>query len=229
MRSSTGIKELVLSLGADVCGVASVDRFESAPEGFRPRDIYADCQSVVVFAKKLPESVFRINSTIPYSFVDDMAMHEVLRISMDLAVRLEKLDVVGVPIPSTPYDYWDAETMTGKGLISLKHAGVMAGLGVIGRNSLLCHPELGNLLKLGAVLVNTKLEADPVLDFDFCSDNCNLCIDHCPSGALGGTSVLQKNCRLNSEGETKKGAPITICNTCRKICPNRAGWKRKQS
>lgn len=65
-------------------------------------------------------------------------------------------------------------------------------LGVIGRNSLLCHPELGNLLKLGAVLVNSKLDSDAVLDFDFCSDNCTLCINECPSGALGGASVLQK-------------------------------------
>jgi len=220
------IKEIVLKLGADLCGIASVDRFDKAPEGFQPKDLYSECKSVIVFAKKLPESIFYANSFIPYSFVDDIALHEVLRLSFEISVNLEKLNISAMPIPSEPYEYWDKDSMTGKGMISLKHAGYLAGLGVIGRNSLLCNPEFGNLIKLGAVITNVDIEADPIINYDFCSDNCNLCIDNCPSGALGGVSVIQRNCRLNSEGSTKKGTPITICNSCRKICPNRSGWKR---
>ena len=53
------IKSTALELGADICGIAPVDRFSSAPKGFQPRDIYSDCESVLVFAKKLPaESLF---------------------------------------------------------------------------------------------------------------------------------------------------------------------------
>lgn len=226
MTRALEIKELVLTLGADLCGIASVDRFDNAPEGFHPKDLYSECKSVIVFAKKLPESIFYSNSFIPYSFVDDIALHEILRLSFEISVKLEKLNISAMPIPSEPYEYWDKDSMTGKGMISLKHAGYLAGLGVIGRNSLLCNPEFGNLIKLGAVIANVDIEADPIINYDFCSDNCNLCIDNCPSGALGGKSVIQRNCRLNSEGSTKKGAPITICNNCRKICPNRTGWIR---
>jgi len=226
MTRALDIKNLVLTLGADLCGIASVDRFDKAPQGFHPKDLYSECKSVIVFAKKLPESVFYSNSFIPYSFVDDIALHEILRLSFDISVKLEKLNISAMPIPPEPYEYWDKDSMTGKGMISLKHAGYLAGLGVIGRNSLLCNPEFGNLIKLGAVIANVHLEADPIINYDFCSDNCNLCIDNCPSEALGGESVIQRNCRLNSEGSTKKGAPITICNNCRKICPNRTGWKR---
>ncbi|MDP4189459.1 MAG: epoxyqueuosine reductase, partial [Bacteroidota bacterium] len=112
----------------------------------------------------------------------------------------------------------------------LKHAAYYAGLGVMGRNTLLCNPDLGNMLKLGAVLANVELEADPVIDYNFCSDNCNLCIQSCPSGALTLDSkiVIQKNCRLNSEGRTLKGAPITVCYNCRKVCPNRGGWEKSR-
>ena len=39
------IKEFILSIGADVCGVANVDRFSEAPKGFHPRDIFPDCKS----------------------------------------------------------------------------------------------------------------------------------------------------------------------------------------
>lgn len=226
MTRALEIKKIVLSLGADLCGIASVDRFDKAPEGFHPKDLYSECKSVIVFAKKLPESIFYSNSFIPYSFVDDIALHEILRLSFEISVKLEKLNISAMPIPSEPYDYWDKDSMTGKGMISLKHAGYLAGLGVIGRNSLLCNPQFGNLIKLGAVIANVDIEADPIINYDFCSDNCNLCIDNCPSGALGGESVIQRNCRLNSEGSTEKGAPITICNNCRKICPNRTGWIR---
>lgn len=226
MTRALEIKKIVLTLGADLCGIASVDRFDKAPDGFHPKDLYSEGKSVIVFAKKLPESIFYSNSFIPYSFVDDIALQEILRLSFEISVKLEKLNISAMPIPSEPYEYWDKDSMTGKGMISLKHAGYLAGLGVIGRNSLLCNPEFGNLIKLGAVIANVDIEADPIINYDFCSDNCNLCIDNCPSGALGGKSVIQRNCRLNSEGSTKKGAPITICNNCRKICPNRTGWIR---
>lgn len=225
MISAKEIKKIVLGLGADVCGIAPVDRFELAPKGFRPTDLYPSAKSVVVFAKKLPESVYYTKSCIPYSFVDDIALHEVLRLTFEISVKLERHQIKAVPVPSEPYEYWDQETMTGKGLLSLKHAGYLAGLGVIGRNSLLNHPDLGNLIKLGAVVTDADLEADPILHDEFCSDDCNLCIDSCPSGALSMEAVLQKNCRLNAEGSTPKGAPITVCYTCRKVCPHRAGWR----
>jgi hypothetical protein len=48
------VKSTVLSLGADLCGIAPAHRFVNAPQGFRPTDIYEHCRSVVVFARQLP-------------------------------------------------------------------------------------------------------------------------------------------------------------------------------
>jgi epoxyqueuosine reductase len=225
MMNTTTVKELVLAAGADLCGIAPVDRFASAPDGFRPTDLFPDAKSVIVFAKKIPASVFQTQSDIPYSFVDEVALHEVLRLSLDIAVRLEKEHIAALPVPSEPYEYWDKESMTGRGLMSLKHAGYLAGLGVIGRNTLLCTPEYGNLIKLGALLADVELEPDPVLENKLCSDKCNLCTSGCPSGALTNGAVDQKKCRTWSEGATEKGAPIIVCYNCRRVCPNRAGWK----
>lgn len=226
MIDSKKVKNIVISSGADICGIANIERFNNAPSGYKPTDLFPDAKSVIVYAKRLPESVFKTKSPIPYSFIDDIAMKEIFSLTLSISLILEDHDISALPIPSEPYEYWDKEEMTGKGLLSLKHAAHLAGLGSIGRNSLLCNPEYGNLLKLGALITDCKLEPDPIIDYDFCSDNCNLCIDNCPSGALGSDTVLQKNCRTNSEGSTSKGAPITICYTCRKICPNRTGWKK---
>ncbi|MBN1925512.1 MAG: epoxyqueuosine reductase [Prolixibacteraceae bacterium] len=227
MIKSDEIKKIILELGADICGIASIDRFDQAPEGFHPTDLYAGTKSVIVFAKKIPESIFHVKSCIPYSFIDDIALHETLRLSLEISVKLENFKIRAIPIPSEPYEYWDEASMTGKGMLSLKHAGYLAGLGVIGRNQLLNNPNFGNLIKLGAVLTNAVLEPDPILSHNFCADTCNLCIDNCPSGALNKESVQQKNCREYSEGSTKKGVPITICNKCRSICPYRSGWKKQ--
>ncbi len=225
MSISNEIKKLVFDLGADLCGIASVERFYNAPEGFHPKDLFPNSKSVIVFAKKLPEGVYYTKSPIPYSVMDDIALHEILRITFEICVKLEKYKIMAVPVPSEPYDYWDKDTMTGKGLLSLKHAAYLAGLGVIGRNGMLCNPDFGNLIKIGAVITNADLESDLVIDYDFCSDDCNLCIENCPSGALTRENVLQKNCRLYSESRTKKGIPVTVCYNCRSICPYRAGWR----
>ncbi len=34
--NSDRVKEIMKSLGADLCGIASLDRFASAPEGYHP-------------------------------------------------------------------------------------------------------------------------------------------------------------------------------------------------
>ncbi|MBN1997155.1 hypothetical protein JW935_06355 [candidate division KSB1 bacterium] len=47
MITSENIKNLILSSGADLCGIASVDRFRDAPEGFHPLDVYEKTQSAL--------------------------------------------------------------------------------------------------------------------------------------------------------------------------------------
>lgn len=55
------VKEIFIQLGADVCGVADAAAFAGAPDGFRPNDIYADCQSVIVFALAIPKGLLNVN------------------------------------------------------------------------------------------------------------------------------------------------------------------------
>lgn len=43
------IKEILIKLGADICGIANVERFTNAPSGFYPTDIYKDCKSMLEF------------------------------------------------------------------------------------------------------------------------------------------------------------------------------------
>jgi epoxyqueuosine reductase len=219
------IKNVAYEFGADLCGIATVSRFKEAPEGFKPTDIYPDAKSVVVVAKKFPEGPFFSKSPIPYTVTNDIIIQDVFRITCSLCVRLEREnDVIAVPVPGDPYEYWDEEKREGRGRLSLRHAGYMAGLGVFGKNTLLTNDTFGNRIVLGAALLNIELEPDDLADYNFCSADCQICLMNCPAGALDGKRVIQKLCRAKSQGHTKKGDYLYICNNCRKLCPNGRGY-----
>jgi epoxyqueuosine reductase len=227
MITSTEIKELAKELGADLCGIASIDRFRESPTGFHPTDVYRNTNSVISIACRIPESSMNIASPYPYTAIENIVSTRVGQIALSLTLYLEKFGYHALLIPSDPYDYWDAETMTGKGILSLKHLGYKAGIGTIGKNSLLCNNEYGNLIKLGAVITDAVLTADPVMKDNLCQDNCTLCIDSCPVGAIGlKGEVSQKKCREFSEINNKRGVEIYACHACRSVCPNR---NRKRS
>ena len=37
------VKEIMFALGADLCGIASIDRFADAPKGYHPLDVFPAC------------------------------------------------------------------------------------------------------------------------------------------------------------------------------------------
>ncbi|HOY67795.1 MAG TPA: hypothetical protein PLP29_12985 [Candidatus Ozemobacteraceae bacterium] len=61
------IKREALSLGADACGIAGVDRFEAAPGGFKPQDIFTPAQSVIVFLRVIPSEILDCANPVPYT------------------------------------------------------------------------------------------------------------------------------------------------------------------
>lgn len=221
--NSKQLKKIAEAAGADLCGIASAGRFRDAPEGFKPMDIYPEARSVVVLAKRFPEGVFSSTSPVPYTFASDTVLHEVFRITCELCLRLEDSGIIAVPVPSEPYEYWDEAAREGKGILSLKHAGYLAGLGVMGKNTLLVNEEFGNRIVLGAILTDAELEEDPISGFSFCSEKCSLCIDHCPGNALGASGVIQKECRKGSIFCNTKGYTLETCHVCRSVCPGGRG------
>lgn len=215
------IKKIFLELGADVCGVANVTAFDGAPEGFRPTDIYPACKSVIVFAKPLPKGSVVVNPRIVYERFNEMGKIELDRIAYHAASRIEATyrDAVVVPIPGdNPYDSWNPEKMEGRGLISMKHAAALAGIGTIGKSTLLLNRRYGNLLGLGAVLTNLDLPTDPPAE-TVCLKNCRVCIDQCPVHAISEHGVNQQLCRKQAYGTNSRGFSVVNCNKCRAACP----------
>lgn len=226
MVNSQEIKRKAIRQGADICKIASISRFDDAPKGFHPRDIYPGCSSVIVFASHFPLSTLKAGTNSPYTFVRNVLVQKLDLISFYLSDELEKDGIASVPIPSAePYDYWDAKRNHGRGILSLKHAGALAGLGKMGKNTLLVNDRYGNMIWLGAILVSADLEPDPLASYKVCPEKCRTCIDSCPQNALDGTTISQKLCREHSTSSTEGGGWVLSCNICRKACPNHNGIK----
>jgi epoxyqueuosine reductase len=226
MLSAKQIKAAAARLTADRCGIANVERFAEAPAGFRPTDIFPACRSVVTFLKAMPEGAILAESPVPYSHTADLLYAEVDRIGLELARILERAGARAVPLPcDTPYLHWEAERTHGMAILSMRHAGWLSGLGVLGKNTLLMNRELGNLFTIGALLMDAAVAPDPLVQDLGCPPKCRLCLDACPPGALDGVTVDQALCRKSSSMRTARGFEIVICNRCRKACPRRAGLK----
>ena len=221
---SRKIKQAALNLGADLCGIALIDRFAEAPEGFHPTDIDSYCESVIVFARRLPASALFALHPIPYSHARDLILREVDRIGIELCFYLEEEGVRAVPIPAEdPLENDGTHPAGERGVLSLAHAAYLAGLGVIGRNALVINRKFGNMIELGAILVDLELDADPPATYVCCPPHCNLCLEVCPAGALDGQGINPRLCRAHSQPPTD-AAPnhaqsLIRCNQCRQACP----------
>jgi epoxyqueuosine reductase len=218
------IKSLTIGLGADLCGVATPERFTGAPEGHRPTDIYPDCKSVIVFAKRVPGETLFIDHCVPYTHVNNIITHEVDMLGVRLSLALEELGIRSIPVPSDdPYEHWEADRQYGRAILSMRHAGYLAGLGVLGKNTLLINERYGNMIQVGAVLTDVGLTPDEIATYEGCLADCRNCLDSCPQHALDGVTVDQKLCRPVSNYVSEKGYILKKCNICRRVCPHCLG------
>lgn len=221
MIDSKKVKEIMLSLGADLCGIASIDRFEDAPKGFHPLDVLPSCKSVISFGCRFPVGTLLCKSNTPYTRVRNSITPKMDVIALNFCIEMEKYGIICVPIPTNEGE-WDINTNRERSVVSQKHAAQAAGLGTIGRHSLLITPEFGSMVWLGAVLCTQELEPDELQE-NIC-ENCNRCVDICPVNALENVELNQQVCWEHAFGDNKEKQIWQIsCHKCRDICPHNLG------
>ena len=224
---SSDAKQILYDMGADLCGFASIDRFYEAPKGFHPCDVLPSCKTVVAFAKQFPTSPLQCSSTVPYTIVRNMLSDVLDKISCRYCEAMERNGIIAVPTGAIGPTEYDTETNRFRNIVSAKHSAAAAGLGRIGRNTLLITPEYGNMVWLCVVLLDTAFEPDEVLSGDPCPKECSLCIDNCPVQALGEPAMKQAVCGAYAFGGENGGNWKIKCYKCRTICPQCLGSKNK--
>ncbi len=99
MIDSRKIKEILFSLGADLCGIASLDRFDDVPRGYHPLDVLPTCKSVVSFGCRFPVGTLICKSDIPYTRVRNSITSKLDAIALDFCIEMEKISNSMYPYP----------------------------------------------------------------------------------------------------------------------------------
>ena len=107
-----------------------------------------------------------------------------------------------------------------------------AGIGWIGKNSMLISKKNGSYFFIGELITDLELEYDQPMGGDYCGD-CSRCIDACPTGAIMDLKVVDANkcisyLTIENKGEIPESFKgqyekwIFGCDICQQVCP----WNR---
>lgn len=122
-----------------------------------------------------------------------------------------------------------SKAYTDTGPILEKEMAKHAGLGWIGKNSLLISPTHGSNLLLAELFLTLKLNPDSPFTFDRCG-SCERCVQACPTGCiLPNRTIDARKCISYLTIENKEPIPEDLmrkqsgwafgCDICQQVCP----------
>lgn len=206
------IKEYAKKFGADIVGIASMDRFEGAPKQMDPRYIMPRAKSMIVMGFRVMRGSLRgIEEGTFFSNYSSMGYGGITYLYMPMAViNMSKLieDEGYEAIPIGHQSDWRAIDNEGNLkenyskpvepgkpapdiMIHLRIAGFAAGLGEIGYSKMFLSPEFGPRQRLGVILTELELEPDPLYDGPQLCNKCMACVKACPGDAISPTKTVK--------------------------------------
>jgi epoxyqueuosine reductase len=192
-----------------------------------PREILPECKSILVLGTPYGPSLLEKGSLDGKGQVASYAWgadyHDVLPARMK-----ELVQFIESQIGYTIRNRWYTDT----GPILERDLAQRAGIGWIGKNTCLIHPQHGSYFLLSEILLDLDLEPDAPFVTDHCG-TCTRCIDACPTDCiLPDRTIDARRCISYLTIELKEEIPVELrdkvgnwvfgCDICQTVCP----WNR---
>jgi epoxyqueuosine reductase len=187
------------------------------------RKILPECQSILVLGiHYFPENTQALEPGLgkiaAYALNEDY--HETLAPRLAALVAFLEREVER-EVPNRWY--------TDTGPILERELAQRAGLGWIGKNSMLIHPKAGSYFLLSEILLGIPLKPDAPFTADYCG-SCTRCIDACPTACITPHRTLDvRRCLSYLTIEHKGSTPDALrslqgnwvfgCDICQQVCP----------
>lgn len=228
MLTSADLKRAARELGADLCGVASLDRFEGAPIQQDPRYIFPDAKALVALAFRIPRGYYRgieegtfftSYMSMGYGGMNVVYMPCVLR---EICCFIEDHGFEAAPIPndyaatsvsfatSAPKPDYSRPVREGLPnpdiLVDFRIAAFAAGLGEIGYSKVFLTPEFGPRQRFVLLMTDAPLQPDPIVEPGTICDQCLACVRECSGEAISADEVE----RIEVAGRTIKWGKLDV-------------------
>jgi epoxyqueuosine reductase len=205
-----------------------LSRSDTVAKRKQPKELMPDCRSIICLAFPYPnKNDFVVNDHKPtgriaaYAWLPDY--HSTIPILInELITRIE--NNLGKKITYKAF--------TDSAPILERDIAQRSGLGWIGKNSCLIHPDHGSFFLLAEVFTDLELENDQPFLADRCG-SCNRCLDACPTHCILPDRTVDANrCISYLTIENKGPIPCDLrkytgnwvfgCDICQMVCP----WNR---
>ena len=221
MLDAKEVKRIAKELGADLCGIASIDRYEGAPLQCDPKQIMPRAKSVVVFANRINRGALRgIEEGTHFSTYASMGYGAINTVYLPtFVIRFARIfedegyecvplgyqcsfgNVIDNWALNEGFDPPENKVHRSKAVapgrarpdvqLHMRISAYLAGLGEIGWSKVFLTPEFGPRQRFGCVITEMELEPDPIYDGPPLCNRCMACANDCPGNAISTTESVK--------------------------------------
>ena len=225
------LKEFAREAGADLIGVAPMDRFDDLPAEQSPRSISPEATSVIVIGRRITRGTLRgieegtnfgLYEQFGYSWLDMQFL------ALSTFETVEFLEDRGweacplFPFPPEAYPQGIAvreDAPAPNVYPDFEYAAVAAGLAEMGYLQVALTPQFGHRQRWQLIITDAPLEGDSLLDARL-NEVCRDCADACPLGAID--TEHQKTLAIAGREFTVAEIDYAKCRVCKNGArPNR--------
>lgn len=196
-------KAYARQVGADLIGIADIERFTDVAANRHPSSIFPEARSVVMIGKRITRGTLRgVEEGTQFDLYSQygrnwLSNRFLAMCTFKAAEYLEDNGWESVPVPDLPPQVPPLGVPVREGqpapnvMIDFEDAAVRAGLGEIGLCGVLLTPEFGPRQRVQLIITDAPLVPDPLL----AEPVCNRCIETeevCPMGAIHVEDIQER-------------------------------------